>query len=41
MLKYNKNYVTLALNYTLKNSKEILSVLGINRRCKKNNIKND
>ena len=41
MLGYNKNYVTLALNCTLKNSKEILSVLRINRRYKNNNIETD
>ena len=38
MLGCNKNYATLALNYILKNSKEILSVPGINRRYKNNNI---
>ena len=38
MLGCNKNYVTLAFNYTLKNSKEILSVSEINRRYRNNNI---
>jgi len=41
MLKYNKNYVTLALNYMLKNSKRMISVSGINRRHRNNNIKNN
>jgi len=41
MLGYNKNYVTLALNCTLKNSKRALLVLGTNRRYKNNNIEND
>ncbi len=41
MLGYNKNYATLALNCTLKNSKRILSVLEINRRYRNNNIEND
>ena len=38
---YNKNYAILALNCTLKNSKEIISPLGIKRRCRKNNIKKE
>ena len=41
MLEYNKNYATLALNCTLKNSKRILSALGINRRYRNNNIENN
>ena len=41
MLEYNKNYVILALNYILKSLKRILSALGINRRYRNNNIKND
>ena len=41
MLGYNKNYATLALNCTLKNSKRILSVLEINRRYRNKNIEND
>ena len=41
MLGYNKNYAKIAFNYTLKSSKRILSVLGINRRHRSNNIKND
>ena len=39
MLEYNKNYTTLALNYVLKNSKRTISVLKIERRSRKNNIK--
>jgi len=39
MLEYNKNYITLALNYALKNSKRIISVSEIERRSRKNNIK--
>ena len=39
MLEYNKNYATLAFNYILKNSKRTISVLGINRRSRNNNIK--
>ena len=38
MLGYNKNYAILALNYTLKNSKGMISALEIKRRCKNNNI---
>ena len=38
MLECNKNYIILALNYILKNLKKTLSVLGINRRYKNNNI---
>ena len=38
MLRYNKNYITLALNCILKNSKRTISVLGINKRCRNNNI---
>jgi len=38
MLEYNKNYTTLALNCMLKNSKETLSILGINRRYRNKNI---
>ena len=41
MLEYNKNYVTLVLNYTLKNSKRVLLASVINRRYKNNNIDND
>ena len=41
MLEYNKNYVILALNCTLKNSKRTLLMLEINRRCKNNNIENN
>ena len=41
MLEYNKNYVTLTLNYALKNSKGTISALGIDRRYRKNNIKED
>jgi len=32
------NYAILALNYILKNSKEIILALEINKRCGKNNI---
>ena len=38
MLGYNKNYVTLALNCMLKNSKGTLSVLRINIRYRNKNI---
>jgi len=38
MLGYNKNYATLALKCTLKNSKEMISALEIKRRCKNNNM---
>ena len=41
MLGYNKNYATLALNCTLKNSKGTLSALEMNRRYRNNNIEND
>ena len=41
MLGCNKNYVTLVLNCALKSSKKILSVLGINRRYRNNNIENN
>jgi len=41
MLGCNKNYATLALNYILKNSKGIVSVSEINRRCGNNNIEDD
>ena len=41
MLEYNKNYITLALNYILKNSKRTLLVLEINRRSRNNNIENN
>jgi len=38
MLKYNKNYATLAFNYALKNLKGTSSVSEINRRYRNNNI---
>jgi len=41
MLEYNKNYAILALNYTLKNSRRILSVSGIDRKYRNDNIKED
>ena len=41
MLRYNKNYVILAFNCTLKNSKRVLLVLKINQKYRNNNIKND
>ena len=40
MLGYNKNYIILAINYIQKNSKGTLSVSEINRRYRKNDIKN-
>ena len=39
MLGYKKNYVTIAFNYMLKNSKRIISVSKIKRRDGNNNIK--
>ena len=39
MLECNKNYATLALNGALKNSKKMISVLEIERKSRKNNIK--
>ena len=39
MLGCNKNYATLVLNCALKNSKRTLSVSGINKRYRINNIK--
>jgi len=39
ILEWNKNYVTLALNYILKNSNEIISASGINRKYRNNKIK--
>ena len=36
---HNKNYVILAFNYMLKNSKGIISILEISRRYRNNNIK--
>jgi len=41
MLGYNKNYVTLALKYVLKNSKGTLLALKINRKYKNSNIETD
>ena len=41
MLGCNKNYVTLALNCILKNSKEIISVLEINKIYRNYNIEED
>ena len=38
MLGYNKNYIVLAINYTLKNSKGIILALEIKRKYKNNNI---
>ena len=38
MLEYYKNYVTLVLNYILKNSKKMILVLEINKRYRNNNI---
>jgi len=41
MLGYKKNYTTLAFNYVLKNSEETISVSGIERRGRDNNIKEE
>jgi len=41
MLRYNKNYAILVLNCILKNSKKIISVSVIERRDRKNNIKEE
>jgi len=41
MLEYNKNYVALALNYMLKNSKRMISVLEIKKRDKNNSIRKE
>jgi len=41
MLGCNKSYAILALDCILKNLKKILSVLGINRRYRNNNIETD
>ena len=41
MLECNKNYVILALNYALKNSKGTISASEINRMNRNNNIKED
>ena len=38
MLEYHKNYTILAINYILKNLKEIILVLEIDRRYRYNNI---
>ena len=38
MLEYTKNYTMLAINCVLKNSKRMISVLGIERRDKNNSI---
>jgi len=38
MLRYNKNYIILALNCMLKNSKGIISVSEIKKRDRNNNI---
>ena len=37
MLEYNKNYVILALNCALKNSKRTLPASEINKRYQNNN----
>ena len=39
ILGCNKNYITLALNCTLKNSKRMISVLEIERKGRNNNVK--
>ena len=41
MLRYKKNYVTIAFNYMLKNSKRIISVSGIKKKDRNNNIKEE
>jgi len=41
MLECNKNYATLIFNCVLKNLKRTISVLEIDRRYRKNNIKED
>ena len=41
MIECNKNYATLVFNCILKSSKEILSVSGINRRYRNNNVEHD
>ena len=38
MLEYHKNYTILVINYILKNLKEIILVLEIDRRYRYNNI---
>jgi len=37
-LGYNKNYITLALNCALNNSKQIVSILEICRRDRNKNV---
>ena len=39
MLEYNKNYIILALNCMLKNSKGMILVSEIKKRNRNNNIK--
>ena len=41
MLGSNKNYITLALNCVLKNSKRMILASEIDREYRKNNIKDD
>jgi len=36
---HNKNYIILAFHYMLKNSKGIISILGISKKYRNNNIK--
>ena len=38
MLGCNKNYATIALKYTLNNSKRMILALGIKRRYENNDI---
>ena len=38
MLECNRNYATIALNCTLKNSKGTMLALGIKKRYRNNNI---
>jgi len=39
MLRYNKNYIILAFNCILNNLKRMISVSGIKKRDRNNNIK--
>jgi len=41
MLECNKSYAIIALNYTLENSKRMISVSENDRGCKNNNIENN
>ena len=41
MLRYNKNYIILAFNCILNNLKRMISVSGIKKRDRNNNIKKE